>query len=170
MPDHAASGGRSDVLRRKPLQAAKFVGIVLAIVLAVAGFFRLFDASAVLGPLVGDGQFLALVVLPLVSLGLIIVIVAETLLSGYRGLRSERPIGEQIASHPGYVPLRAAEAGLALLGLILIVSIVQVVTASSTPAPAGVGAMLVLFAVGLGVLVASLVRSGAEIFVFTRPT
>lgn len=149
------------------MQTGKFVGILLALVLAVAGFFRLLDARAIVeGPMLGDGQLLALVLLPIVSLGLVIVVFIETLVCGYRSLRSERSLGEQVSGRPGYLVLRGAEAGLAILGVAIMTTAVPQLFAESTPAPAGVGIMLLLFVVGFAILFVSLVRSAAELFVY----
>lgn len=157
------------VLTRKPLQTGKFVAILLAIGLAIAGFFRVIDAQAfVEGPLLGDGQFLALVSLPLASLGLVIVVFAETVVDSYRRLRSDRSVGDLLAGAPGYLLIRGVEAALAVGGVAIMASAVPPLFTQNTPAPAGVGLMLLLFVVGLGVFLASLVRTTAELFVYSR--
>lgn len=161
------TGGIGGVLADKPIQAGKFTAIVLAIGLGVAGFFRLVDARGLVGdPLLGDGQFLALILLPLVSLGLVAVVFAETLVAGYRLVRSDRPIGERARGRTGYRLVRGAEAAIAVAGVLLMAGALPPLFAGSTPGPAGVGLMLLLFVVGLAILVASLVRSGAELFVW----
>lgn len=157
------------IMRRKPLQTAKFAGILFTIGLAMAGFFRLIDAKAFIdGPLLGDGQFLALVLLPLASLGLVIIVFAETLVSSYRSLRSQRSFGDILAGRTGYLLIRSIEAGFAVVGVFIMASAVPAMFAENTPAPAGVGLMLLLFVVGLGILFASLARTTAELFVYTR--
>lgn len=167
MTGHDPSVGLPGVVRQKPVQAGKFVGVLLALALAVAGFFRLVDARGIVGgPTLGDGQFLALVLLPVVGLGLVILVFVETLVGGYRSLRSDRPLGEQVAGRGGYLVVRGVEAGAAVLGVMLMGAAVPTLVAESTPGPAGVGVMLLLFAVGLGILCASLVRSTAELFVY----
>lgn len=167
MTARVPSLGVPERVRRHPVQTAKFVGILLALTLAVAGFFRVIDARALGGgPVLGDGQFLALVLLPLVSLGLVVVVFVETVVSAVRSLRSERPLGDQLAGRVGYLLLRGGEAGMAILGVLLIITAAPALVAESTPAPAGVGIMLLLFAVGFGILCASLVRSAAELFVY----
>lgn len=155
------------VLRRKPLQAGKLLGCSLAVVLGLGGFFRIVDASGLFNdPLLGDGQFLALVLIPVVGLGLVGVVFLETLATGYRCLRSDAPIGEQATRRVGYTLLRAVEAGIALVGVAVMALAVPVLLAASTPAPAGVGIMLLLLVVGLGILLASFVRSLAELVVY----
>lgn len=155
------------VVTNKPLQVVKFVGILFAILLAVAGFFRIIDAQTfVEGPTLADGQFLALIFLPLVSLGLVVVVFAETVVSGYRSLRSDRSLRDQAIDRVGYLFLRGMEAGLAVLGVAIMISAIPLLLAESTPAPIGVGIMLLLFVVGIGILCVSLVRSTAELFVY----
>lgn len=167
MTRHQRFGGLPGAVRRKPLQAGKFVGILLSLVLGVGGFFRVIDPEAIVGdPLLGDGQFLALVLVPLIALLLVFLVFAETVVTAYRVLRSDRSIGEQISGRYGYVLIRAAEAAVAVVGVAIIATALPPLFAESTPAPAGVGIMLLLLAVGIGILFASLVRSTAELFVY----
>lgn len=160
--------GVQTAIRSKPLQSAKFVGILLSLVLGIGGFLRLFDARALIGdPILGDGQFLALLLIPLVSLGLVVLVTAETVVAGYRVLRAEASLDDRIDGRAGYLLLRGVEAGIAVLGVALMAAALPPLFAEGTPAPAGVGIMLLLLAVGIGILLASFVRSGAELFVFT---
>lgn len=155
---------------QKPLQTGKFVGILTALGLALAGFFRIINAKGFFGgSMLGDGQFLALVLLPLVGLGLVGLVFVETVVSGYQSLRSDQSLREQASGSPGYLLLRSLEAGVAILGVVVMGTALPVLVAENTPAPAGVGIMLLLFAVGLGILGMSLVRSTAELFVFDGP-
>lgn len=148
----------------KPLQASKLGGISLALLLGVAGFFRIVSADAFIDhPALADGQFLALLFIPLVSLVLICIVVCETLVSSYRVLRADRSIREQLAARPGYAILRGAEAAVAVVGFGIILLALPVLFADSTPAPAGVGLMLGLAIVGLGILFVSLVRTLLEL-------
>lgn len=167
MSQHTHVSRLHGVVKTKPLQTAKFVGILLALVFAIAGFFRILEPGALTeGPMLLDGQFLALILLPLVSLGLVLLVSVETLVSGYRSLRSERALRDQIDGRVGYLFLRGAEAGLALLGVLLMAAAVPPLLAESTPAPAGVGIMLLLFVIALAILCVSFVRSAAELFVY----
>lgn len=169
MAHYGRAGGILSVIRRKPVQAGKFVAILLSIVLGVGGFFRIIDVTALIDdPLLGDGQFLALVLLPLVSLGLVLLVFAETLVTGYHVIRSDESLTEQMAGRVGYVLLRGAEAGVALVGVTIMITALPLLFTESTPAPAGVGIMLLLMAVGLTILFTSFVRSSAELFVYSR--
>ena len=153
-------------VQRHPLQTGKFVGVLLAVVLFVGGFLRLLDGALAGDSLLGDGQFLALVLLPVVGFGLVAVVFLETLVAGYRVVRSDRSVGEQLSGRGGYVLLRGLEAGIAVLGVLVMSSALPSLFAESTPAPIGVGIMLLLAVVTLAILFASLVRSGAELFVY----
>lgn len=167
MTRHGRSSGIPSVIKRKPLQAGKFVGILLSLVLGVGGFLRIIDARAIIDdPLLGDGQFLALILIPLLSLGLVFLVFVETLVTGYRILRSGESIEDQIAGQAGYMMIRGAEAAIAIVGLILIFAALPTLFAESTPSPAGIGIMLLLMAVGLGILFTSFVRSTAELVVY----
>lgn len=167
MSHHNRSSRLRGVVRTKPLQTVKFVGILLALVFAIAGFFRILNPGEFTGgPMLLDGQFLALILLPVVSLGLVLLVFVETLVSVFHSLRSDRDFRGLIDGRVGYLILRVAEAGLALLGVLLMASALPPLLAESTPAPAGVGIMLLLFVIGLGILCVSFVRSAAELFVY----
>jgi hypothetical protein len=159
-------GRLSSAVRRHPLQTGKFVGILLAVGLFVGGFLRLMDGVLAGDSLLGDGQFLALVLLPVVGVGLVAVVFLETLVAGYRVVRSDRPLGEQVSGQAGYVLLRGVEAGVAVLGVLVGASVLPTLFGESTPAPIGVGVMLLLAVVTLGLLLASFLRSTAELFVY----
>lgn len=160
-----------NAVREKPLQASKFVGILFIMALGVAGFFRILDAQRFLdGPAIGDGQFLAIIAIPIVSLGLVCLVFVETFVTGYRVLRSDTSISEQASGRVAYILLRSAEAAIAVVGVTLMVAAVPPLFAPSTPAPAGVGIMLLLFAVGIGILIVSFARSTAELFVYRNPS
>ena len=159
------------VLADKPLQTGKFVGILLALVLGLAGFLRIIDARGIVdNPLLGDGQFLALLLVPLVSLVLVCVVFLETLVAGYRSVRSDASVTEQVRGRIGYLLLRGVEAGIAVLSVIVIVGTVPLLFAESTPAPIGVGIMLFVLLIGLTILIASFVRSGAELLIYHDTT
>lgn len=170
MTQSSTSTAILNVITEKPLQASKFVGILLVLALGIAGFFRILDARSLLGGhVLGDGQFLALIAIPLVSLGLVCLVFVETLVTGYRVLRSDTSISEQVSGRVDYILLRAAEAAIAVVGVTLLVAALPPLFAASTPAPAGVGIMLLLFAVGIGILIVSFVRSTAELFIYRTP-
>lgn len=161
----------TNAVSEKPLQASKFVGILFVLTLGVAGFFRILDAQRLIdGPALGDGQFLALIAIPIVSLALVCLVVVETFVTGYRVLRSDTPISEQASGRVAYILLRSAEAAVAVVGVSLMVAALPPLFAPSTPAPAGVGIMLLLFAVGIGILIVSFARSTAELFVYRNPS
>lgn len=168
MSHSASNSGLRSAVRRKPLQATKFLVIVLSLVVGIGGFLRIIDLSALVdGRLLGDGQLLALLLIPLVSLGLVFLVFIELLVTGYRALRAEEPITNQITGRTGYVLIRGAEAAIAIIGVMVIFAALPTLFAESTPAPAGVGILLLLMAVGLGILCTSLVRAATELFVYS---
>lgn len=164
MVQRTRGAGIRNAVENRPLQAAKFAGISLTLVLGVLGFFRIVSAEAVVdNPLLADGQFLVLIFVPLLSLALVCIVVLETVVTGYRLVRSDESIYDQISGQPGYVLIRSSEAAVALIGLTIVLLAAPVLFADSTPAPAGVGLMLGLLAVGFAIFVVSLVRSFAEL-------
>lgn len=161
--------GIQNAIGNRPLQAAKLAGILLSLVLGVLGFFRIIDAEAVVdNPVLADGQLLALIFVPLISLALVCIVLVETVVTGYRVLRSDETIREQISGRLGYTLLRSTEAAVALVGSTLMFLAAPVLFADSTPAPAGVGLLLGLMAVGFAIFVVSLVRSSVELFYYGR--
>lgn len=152
----------------KPVQAGKFIGIILAFIFAFAGFFRFINFTSIVGdPRLGDGQLLVLLVLPLLSLGLVVVVFLETLRDGYRLLRRDTSLSEWVSGRWGYVVIRGAESAIALIGVGIMVAVVPVLFAANTPSPIGVGVMLLLGLVAVFILLASFVRSAVELFVLT---
>lgn len=167
MTQHTRFMNLPSVIKRKPLQAGKFVGILLTLVLGIGGFFRVINARAVISdPFLGDGQLLALILIPLLSFGLVVIVFVESLYSGYQIVRSDAPLGAQVSERVGYVLVRSGEAIIAIVGVVIIFTALPVLFAESTPAPAGVGIMLLLMAVGLGILFMSFIRSFVELFVY----
>lgn len=167
MTHQKSPSGTPSILTQKPLQVAKFGGILLTLLLGIAGFFRLIDATAILdSPLLGDGQFLAIILIPLASILLICVVFLETLVTGYRLFQSDAPIMDHVNGRRGYVLLRCAEAAMAVVGVTIIGAALPTLFAESTPSPVGVGIMLLLMIVGIGILIMSFVRSSAELFVY----
>lgn len=154
-------------LTSHPLQASKLIGIVIGLLLGVGGVLRIISVAAVVdNPLLADGQFLGLVLVPLVGIGLVGIVILETAVTGYRILRSEDSVRTRAAGRLGYVLVRCLEAGVAIVGLLLIVTMGSALVAENTPAPVGVGLLFGLMAVGVAILLASLVRSVAELYWF----
>lgn len=120
-------------------------------------------------PLLGDGQFLALVFVPLLGLGLMVLVFLESLVAGYRVVRSDASIRHQVTGRWGYLLIRGAEAGTAIVGVLIVFATLPLLFAETTPAPAGVGLLLVLFVAGLGILFIGFVRSCAELFGMAPP-
>lgn len=152
-------------LTGRPLQTSKLIGICIGLLLGFAGLLRISSAAAVVdNPLLADGQFLALVFVPLIGLALVGIVAVETVVTGYRVLRSGRSVRAQAAGRLGYVLVRGLESSVAVGGLLMMIGMMSTLFASGTPAPVGVGLMLGLMAVGVGILLASLVRSATEIY------
>jgi len=155
------------VIKRKPVQAGKFIAVLVVLVLGIGGFFRVISAEGIFdAPLLGDGQFLALVFVPLLGLGLMVLVFLEVLVAGYRVLRSDASIRAQVTGRWGYLLIRGAEAATAIVGVTIILATLPLLFAETTPTPAGVGLLFVLFVTGLGILFTGFVRSCVELFVY----
>lgn len=156
------------VAREKPVQTGKLLSIVLALVFGITGFLRIIDISFMFGRgMIGDSQFLVLLLIPLVSIALVFVVFLETIVTLYRVVRSPSPIRTHLSGRVGYVGVRVAESVVAVLGIVLLISVVPVLFAPDTPSPVGVGIMLLLFLIGITILVASFIRTTVELFVYT---
>ena len=148
----------------KPLQVGKLAAISLTLLLGFVGFFRISSADALIdNPVLADGQFLALLVLPVISFALICLVVCESLVTGYRVLRTDRSLRNQLTDRVGYTILRGIEAAVAFATLVLMFLALPPLFAETTPAPAGVGLILAIFMAGLVTLGASLVRAALEL-------
>lgn len=149
----------------KPLQAAKLGAVLLTIVFAIGGFFRLF--SPVPSPFV-DWQLTALLLVPFLSLLLVLVVTLETVVAGYRIVRADDRWIARLTARPTYTIVRGVEATIALLGTVAMYSALTTLADGPIPAPAGVGLALIFFALGLLVLVASLARTLVEYYYHRR--
>lgn len=134
--------GLGNTIKRKPLQAGKFTGILLTLVLGVAGFFRIIDVRGLVeNPLLGDGQFLSLIPILLISLGLVCLVFVKTVVTGVRMVRSDESLMDQFTDRTGYLLIRGGAAVIAIVGVSIIATAVPPLFADSTPAPASVGIM-----------------------------
>lgn len=141
-------------VRAEPLQAGKLAAIVAVLVFAVGGYFRLIP-----------GQQLAAFLLVTVSgLGLALVVTAETLLAGYRAIRTAESRSRRFDVRPAYTAVRAGEAVVALLAAGVFIVTIDALPDEPMAGPGAFG--LLLFGVGLGlsILVASLVRTVVEYY------
>lgn len=157
-----------DFAVEKPVQAGKLVLISLAVIFAIGGFFRIFQFPVFLeGPSLGDPQFIALLVTPLVSLLLVVVISVETVYTVIHVLRADRSFFGAFTSNPWYSLLRLIEAGVAFIGVGLFVVGLRTFVSEPMPAPAGVGLLLAFMVIALSILVVSLMRSVVELYLYS---
>lgn len=143
--------------RAKPLQAGKLATIVLVL---------LYAAGATSGHLPGGLQ--ALLFTAVFSLGLTLVIVAETLRAGFRATRADEPPGRRLAHRRVYTAVRAAEAVIAILAASAVVVSFSVFT--PVAGPGAIGLLFIMVALGLLILGASLVRTLTEYYYHRRTT
>ena len=145
-------------LVEKPLQAAKFLLVVLVLVLGLLGFYRIAPGR----------QLDALLLVPVASFALALVVAGETLVAAYRVARAEDPPTARLAARPAYTVVRAVEAAAAVLATGGIVGIIATLPDEPPPGPGVIGLLFVFGGLGLLVLVASLVRTTTEYVYYRR--
>lgn len=141
--------------RAKPLQAGKLATITAVLLFAAGATFGLIPRGL-------D----ALLFTTVFSLGLTLVIVAETLRAGFRALRTDEPLGRRFADRPVYTAVRAGEAVIAILASSAFVVSFSVFT--PVAGPGAIGLLFVGVALGLLILGASLVRTLTEYYYHRR--
>jgi hypothetical protein len=143
-----------------PLQAAKFLLVAGVLVFGLVGFFGLVP---------GRG-FDALLLVPFASFALAVVVAGETLVAAYRVVRADSPPTARLAARPGYTVVRAVEAVAAVLVVGGIVGAFAALPDEPMPGPGAIGLLFAFVALGLLVLVASLVRTATEYVYYRRET
>ena len=122
-------------IKAKPLQACKLaagLGTLLVTVLAV------------FNPLPGNGWEILLLA-PVIALGLVLVVTAETLVAAYHALRSDIRLTDQLSAQPAYTLVRTSEVAIPLVGTVAFVGWLN--TLYIGPNMAGPGAIYLLFVI-----------------------
>lgn len=145
-------------VRAEPLQTCKLVAVVAVLLFAAGGAFGAIPARGLTGLFLVVG----------LGIGLTLVVAAETLLAGYRFIRTDTALPDRLTDRPWYTVARAIEA----VSVVLVAGgFVLFVTGLPDEPPAGPGAIGVLFVVaGLAVVVlgGSLVRTLSEYYYYRR--
>lgn len=143
-------------VRDRPVQAAKLVAIVATLLFAVGGVFGV----------IPDQGLTSLFPIVLLSLGLLLVILVETLLAGYRSTRGRCSLADQFAEHRAYILVRAVE----LLGAIItaggFVFLIVMLPDEAPAGPGAIGLLFILVGLGLVVLASSLLRTVTEYYYY----
>jgi hypothetical protein len=145
-------------LAEKPLQVSKFCFVVGVLAVGLVGFFGLVP---------GRGLD-ALLLVPFASFALAVVVAGEALLAAYRVVRADDPPTARLAARPGYTVVRAVEAVVAVLAVGGVVGTLAALPDEPMPGPGAIGLLFAFAALGLLVLVASLVRTAAEYVYYRR--
>jgi hypothetical protein len=145
-------------LAEKPLQASKFCFVVAVLAVGLVG---------VSGVVPGRGLDTLLLV-PVASFALALVVAGETLVAAYRVARADDPPTAQLAARPGYTVVRAFEAVAAALVVGGIAGTLATLPDEPIPGPGAIGLLFAFVALGLLVLVASLVRTTTEYVYYRR--
>lgn len=145
-------------LAEKPLQVSKFLFVVGVLTVGIFGIFGLVP---------GRGLD-ALLLVPFASFALAVVVAGETLVTAYRVARADDSPTARLAARPGYTVVRAVEAVVAVLAVGGIVGTLAVLPDEPMPGPGAIGLLFAFAALGLLVLVASLVRTTTEYVYYRR--
>lgn len=145
-------------LAAKPLQAGKLAAIVGVLAFGLLGFFRIIPGE----------QLSAMLAAPFVSLCLALVVVAETLVAGYRAVRADDSPTTRLRARPGYAVVRAVEAPVAILATAGVVGTIMAVPDGPMAGPGAIGLLFIVVGFGLLILGASLVRTLAEYYYYRR--
>jgi len=135
-------------------------------VFGIGDFVRVISMDAVVDNPLTDGQFLALVFVPVVGVAVIGIVTVEAVLTGYHVVCSDDSIRAQASGRLGYILIRTIEAGVAVVGLLFVVLTASTLFSYSMPPPVSVGLLVGLTAVSGAALIASLVRSVTELWYF----
>jgi len=118
------------------------------------------------------GDITTLFLAPVVAFVLTMVVVAETLVAGYRALGDSRgPTGrltERLADRPLYAAVRTLEAGLAVAAVAGFVALVAWIPDGPMAGPGAIGVFFVVLGLAALVLVGTLIRTVAEYVDYRR--
>jgi ABC-type polysaccharide/polyol phosphate export permease len=140
--------------RVKPIQAGKLGAIIVVLLVAAGGIFGLIP---------GQG-FTGLFLIIALSIGLVLVVAAETIHAGYRATVTDTGLREHLTTSSWVTVARVIEAVSVVVGT---GGVVLLISRLPDEPPAGPGAIGVLFIVtGLSAVVlgGSLIRSLAEYY------
>lgn len=144
--------------RAKPLQACKLAAIVVVVPVGAAVFFGVVPYRGLLG----------LFIVPLLALGLVVTVTAETLLAGYRQVRTDRSLIDRLAEGPLYSTVRTVEALAAVLAVGAFAFVLGTLPDGPMAGPGAIWIWFVVVGLGLLVLAGSLVRTLVEYVVHRR--
>lgn len=143
-------------LRAKPLQACKLVAIAVVVPVGVAVFVGLLPTADV-------GM---LFLLPLLALALVFVVTAETLVAGVRLVSAGGSLTDRFGERPVYAVVRAAEVLAVLLSVGVFASVLSLIPSGPMAGPGAIGLWMLMVALGVVVVAASLVRAVTEFYYY----
>lgn len=147
-----------DFLRAEPLQAGKLAAIVLTLLFAV---------GATYGYIPGQG-FIGLFLVVLLSFALAFVIAVETVLTGYRSIRTTDSLLVQVADRPAYAVVRAIEVASVVVWAGGFMYLISTIPEGPMAGPGAIGLLFMMVGVALVNLGGSLLRTLAELFFHHR--
>lgn len=144
--------------RVKPVQTVKLVAIIVTLLFAAGGVF---------GVIPGQG-FNGLFGILFLSIGLTLVITAETLLAGYRSIGAGLSLTDQFAERQLYTAVRALEVVSAIVAVGGLVVLIARLPDEPPAGPGAIGLLFIVTGLGLVILGGSLVRTLTEYYYYRR--
>lgn len=144
----------------RPLQAGKLLAILAILV---------FSIGAIIG-LVPGVEITSLFLVPVLSIALAILIIAETVLAGYRSLRTDRSVTDWVADKPVYATIRAVEVLAVGLSGGAFVYVIDSIPNGPMSGPGAIGLFFIVLGIAAVILGASLLRSLSEFYYYRQTT
>lgn len=137
------------VLATSPIQIGKFVVTVVPLRFGVLGYWRIIPAQ----------QLTALLVVPFVGSLLAVVIIAETLVTGFRMIRDERSVLDRLSAERACTAIRALEATVVFSLTASIVGLILRLPDEPMARPGVIGLLFIFTALGGLIPVENLLRT-----------
>jgi ABC-type polysaccharide/polyol phosphate export permease len=147
-------------IRDKPVQACKLITIILTGLFVTGGVFGLI-------PNQGLNSLFSVVY---VSIGLVLVITAETLLSGFRSVGTDSSLADQFNNRPTYIVVRVIEILGAILSVGGLIFVIAMLPEGPMAGPGAIGLLFIVAGLGALLLAGSLIRTVTEFYYYRRTT
>lgn len=141
-------------VRARPLQASKLATTVVVLLYAAGVYFGIVPTRGIT----------SLFIVPVLGFALVVVVLAETLLLGYRSLRTAESLSDRFGARPRYALVRGGEVLLAFLPAVAFVVIVERLPDGPMSGPGAIGLFFVVVGLGLLAIGGCLVRTLVEYY------
>lgn len=145
-------------IRDKPVQACKLIAIVVTGLFVVGGVFGLIPNRGL------DSLFLVVYL----GIGLVFVITAETLLSGFRSIGTDGSLAGQFATRRMYTAVRLLEVLSAIVSVVGVIVLLATLPEGPMAGPGAIGLLFIVSGLGALILAGSLIRTVTEFYYYRR--